>query len=219
MSLPEPPKVELAVVRDRSNDPGPTFLRLKRYELVVVRGGKRSASFVYDVLDRTALDACVMLAHHEEVSPTLGTRRVFVWMRSAIRPPIALRGEHAASAPHSGSLWELPAGLIEPGESAEVAAVRELAEELGFTVAPSAMKRLGPAAYPAPGFVGELHHFFHVRVDPHARVKPAEDGSPLEEDALVVAVPLEEALDACRTGAIHDEKTELALRRLADQLT
>lgn len=216
MPLPEPPKVALAVVRDCSDDPGPTFLRLKRYELVVVRGATKSTSFVYDVLDRTALDACVMLAHHEELSPTLGTRRVFVWMRSAIRPPIALRGDD--KAPHSGSLWELPAGLIEPGESPAVAAAREIAEELGFTVAPSDMVPLGPAAYPAPGFVGELHHFFHVRVDPQTRVTPAEDGSPLEENALVVAVPLEEALDACRTGAIHDEKTELALRRLADQL-
>jgi ADP-ribose pyrophosphatase len=216
VSLPEPPKVELAVVRDRSNDPGPTFLRVKRYELVVVRGGTKSAPFVYDVLDRTALDACVMLAHHEEVSARLGTRRVFVWMRSAIRPPIALRGDD--KAPHSGSLWELPAGLIEPGESAEAAAARELGEELGFEVAPSELKRLGPAAYPAPGFIGELHHFFHVRVDPRKRVKPAEDGSPLEEEALVVAVPLDEALDACRAGTIHDEKTELALRRLADQL-
>jgi ADP-ribose pyrophosphatase len=45
---------------------------------------------------------------------------------------------------------------------------------------------------------------------------PSEDGSPLERGASVVHLPLDELLAACRSGAIEDSKTELALRRFAE---
>jgi ADP-ribose pyrophosphatase len=64
--------------------------------------------------------------------------------------------------------------------------------------------------------VAERHYYFHVSVDPKVRQVPPEDGSPLEEDALIVTCPLADALDHCRAGRIVDAKTELALRRLAD---
>jgi len=48
------------------------------------------------------------------------------------------------------------------------------------------------------------------------RGKPPEDGSPLERLALVSAIALDEALGLARRGAIEDEKTEIALRRLAE---
>ena len=113
-------------------------------------------------------------------------------------------------------MWELPAGLVEPGEEPRDAAVRELEEELGFVVAADDMKPLGAWGYPAPGFVGEKHFFFHCQVDPSTIKPPLGDGSPLEEGALIERVPLKDALAACASGVIRDEKTELALRRLAD---
>lgn len=209
--LPELPSVELEVVRERvAHRDG--FLHVRRLDLDVVHpDGSRSATFAYDVLDRRALDACVIVAHH-----TSAEGRAHVWVRSCVRPPVALRTIEPKS---TGVLWEVPAGLVEPGETPRATAARELAEELGFHVPQDALAPLGDWTTPAPGFVGEVHHYFHVRVDPSSRKDPAGDGSPLEEVALVVDLPLEEALAACARGLIRDAKTELALRRLKDALT
>lgn len=208
MSLPEPPKVELEVVRDRTGEAGPAFLELRRFDLAMRRDGAKSATFTYDLVERRALDACVIVAHHEAGG------RVHVWMRSALRPPVVLRPIPPALR---DPLWEVPAGLIEPGEGPRAAAARELEEEVGFAVAEDTVEPLGAPTLPAPGFIGELHHFFHVEVDPTARREPAGDGSPLEDAAMVVAAPLEDLLAACNDGRILDAKTELALRRLADR--
>lgn len=208
--LPHLERTVLDEVADRSADETRHFLDVRRLDLALVReDGARSVTFRYDIVDRRALDACVMVAH-----AVIG-ETVFVYLRSAVRPPVALR----PIAPKlDGALWEVPAGLIEPGESPQAAARRELEEELGFAVALEALVPLGPPAVPAPGFIGEIHHYFHVRVDPSRRAPPAGDGSPLEDGALVVCVPLDHALAACRAGAIPDAKTELALRRLVEHL-
>jgi ADP-ribose pyrophosphatase len=209
--LPALPVVELDTVRETRLGEG-GFLVLRRMELVAIRDGARSKPFAYDAIDRRAFDASVMIAHHLEGG------RVCVWLRSSLRPPLALRPEIAAGASVAAVMWELPAGLIEPGESPRAAAAREIREELGFEVAEGALHELGSPSHPAPGFIGELHHFFRVEVDPTTRKEPEGDGSPVEADAAIVSVPLEAALAACRNGVIKDEKTELALRRLADIL-
>ncbi len=206
--LPDPPSVALEVVADRSQE-REGFLSLQRYDLVAVQGAVKSRTFPYDTVGRRALDAAVMVAHYAD---RMGTRQVY--LRSALRPPIALR-------PHGGgpaALWEIAAGLIEPGEAPAAAAARELEEELGFHVSVDQMRPLGPHAYPAPGFIAETHYYFHVEVDPAAKKEPEGDGSPLEEAARIIEVPLERALAACRAGEITDAKTELALRRLAEIL-
>jgi ADP-ribose pyrophosphatase len=205
--LPELPKAALDVVADRS-DEREGFLTLRRFELVVLDDGNRSRSFRYDTIERRALDAAIMVAHHEENGAP------HVYLRSAIRPPVALRADRS----HSGVLWEVPAGLIEPGESPAAAAARELEEELGFALSADAMQSLGPTAFPAPGVIGEVHYYFHVRVDPKMQKPPSGDGSPLEDVAQIISIPLDRALAACRAGEIADAKSELALRRLAEIL-
>jgi ADP-ribose pyrophosphatase len=211
--LPELPKITLDVVADRS-DEREGFLTIKRRDLVVVDGTARSRPVRYDVIERRALDAAIIVAHH------LGDGgEAHVYLRSAIRPPVALRPDLAdGTAAPSSVLWEVPAGLIEPGESPIAGAARELEEELGFALAPERLAPLGPEAYPAPAFIGEKHFYFHVRVDPDTRSEPGGDGSPLEEAARIVSVPLARALEACRAGEVTDTKTELALRRLAEIL-
>lgn len=50
--------------------------------------------------------------------------------------------------PPSAGTWSLPGGRIEPGESAETACVREVAEETGLVVA--VVRHVGQVERPAP---------------------------------------------------------------------
>ncbi|MEJ7735258.1 MAG: NUDIX hydrolase [Polyangiaceae bacterium] len=217
--LPPLPPLQLVLIEDRIVGGEGGFMQLRRTRLAVAgAGGAQSKPFVYDTLQRSRLDAVVIAAHFRDPG---GARRVF--LRSALRPPIFLRPAAARPVPEKetlGGLWELPAGLVEEDErSAEglrQCAARELAEELGITVPAERMAQLGPSTFPSPGIIGERHFFFHVEVDPTTRGVPSEDGSVLEQGAVVTDVAVEEALALARRGEIEDAKTELALRRLAE---
>lgn len=195
------------------------FLRVKRQRLRArFPDGSLSEEFVYDQVVRDALDAVVMAAHF-----LAADGREHVFLRSALRPPAALRPLESRPVPEKpslGHLWELPAGLVEVSEQSEeglrACACRELDEELGLLVPPENMLPLGPSTFPAPAVIGERHFYFHARVDPSLQRPPRGDGSPLERHAAIVALPLEEALDRVRAGDIEDAKTEIALRRLAE---
>lgn len=211
------PELGLELVEDISPRSADGFLRLVRRRLRVrYPDGTRSAEFVYDEVDRRALDAVVIAAHFQRGG------EVWVYLRSALRPPLYFRDARRSPVAESGTggLWELPAGLVEPDEETPAgvreAARRELAEELGFTVESSELVPLGPSTLPCPGVIGERHFFFHVRVTPEHRSEPTLDGSALECFGSVVALPLSRCLAACRTGQIEDGKTELALRRLSE---
>jgi ADP-ribose pyrophosphatase len=180
--------------------------------------GELSEPFAYDTVHRTRLDAVVIAAHFRAPD---GRRHVY--LRTALRVPVATRPEEARpvpEAPDLGSLWELPAGLVEEHERSPEGLLRcvqrELSEELGFDVDPADVKPLGPSSFPAPGMIGERHFYFHVEVDPAARKTPTEDGSPLERHAAIASAPLAELLDLARSGGLEDAKTELALRRLVE---
>jgi ADP-ribose pyrophosphatase len=206
--LPPAPSFRLTVVADRTAHAAASggFFNVRRLDLALqFPDGTTSAPFSYDVGAREALDAVVIFAHF---SSRDGRRHVY--LRSAMRPPCALR---PLPPHHDGVLWELPAGLVEPGEDPADSAARELGEELGFEAPSSALRPLGHWTFPSPGIIGERHLFFEVEVDPSARRTPTEDGSALEHSAAILALPVTEALDHCRSGAIVDAKTELALRR------
>ena len=214
LSLPD---LELELLEDLSPADPQGFLRLLRRRLRVrLADGSQSPPFVYDEIDRRAVDAVVLAAHFERDAEH------WVYLRSALRPPLWFRNPESGRAPahERAPNWELPAGLIEPDEPGELgvlrAARRELLEELGFEAKESDFRALGPAGWPCPGVLGGKHFFLHIEVQPAARTEPVLDGSVLERYGRVLALPLSRALDFCRSGDISDIQTELALRRLAE---
>jgi ADP-ribose pyrophosphatase len=100
--------------------------------------------------------------------------------------------------------WELPAGLIDPGESALEAAARELAEEanLAGTLVPVA------AAYVSPGFTDELVHLFEAR-----DLRPAA-GTPDDDEELEIEWRAPQAVwdDATRGAVTTSMVTLLGIR-------
>src|SRR4051794_6547453 len=107
------PKILLEQVADVSPVAPAGFLRLRRRRLVArYPDGSVSPEFVYDEVDRHAIDAVIIAAHFEQD----GAR--WVYLRSALRPPLFFRDPSRSPVAEqgTGALWELPAGLIEPGE-------------------------------------------------------------------------------------------------------
>lgn len=217
--IPPPPPVRLKLVHDQSPKAEPGFLRLVRRQLVAIDAqGNQSQPFVYDEIDRNAIDAVVIAAHYNDIA---GNTRVY--LRSAARPPVLLRPVERNVSPSYvclDGLWELPAGLVEPDELSEEGirrcAQRELEEELGFAVPVAALAPLGNSTFPCPGVVAERHYYFHVTVSPNERSAPTLDGSALEHLGAIIDVSLKDALHWCRDGSLEDAKTELGLRRLAE---
>lgn len=223
VELPPLPEVEVRVEEDRS-DEARGFL-WRRSRVIRIRSGAADfGSLVYDEVDRVALDAVVVVPYFTAKGPSGDEREIWVVLRSAVRPPVSLREDARSPLQEPGreGLWELPAGLIEVEEMSAVgikqAAQRELFEETGFAVELEALHQLGPPTYPAPAMVAERHYFFEVEVDPDTRREPALDGSALEAAGVVIAVPLGVLLEAARAGQLGDAKTELGLRRLADEI-
>lgn len=216
--LPPLPSIAIAVVDDvtESSKCSEGFLRVRRRKIALTfSDGRVSPAFPYDEAWRVALDAVTMAAHFVD---DRGVHRVY--LRSAVRPPVALRPEEpVARASRQGGLWELPAGLVEHDEKGEEGlrrcAAREIEEELGLPVALESLVALGPGMFPSPGVIAERIYFYEVVVDPKTLVAPSLDGSPLEEGAEIVAYPLADALLLADEGFFDDMKTELGIRRLA----
>lgn len=210
-----PPDLKLFELADRSPAAPEGFLCLKRRELSVrFPDGTNSQPFLYDEFTRRALDAVVIAAHFQR------NGKPWVYLRSALRPPLAFRRCASADPFGTGVTWELPAGLIEPEETGArgvlLAAARELEEELGFRARPEEFLALGGPVLPCPALIAEQQFFVRVKVNPPDRMAPQLDGSPLEEFGKVIEVSVEDALKQCREGTIGDSKTELGLRRLLE---
>jgi len=104
-------------------------------------------------------------------------------------------------------LWELPAGGIEPGESADAAAARECEEEIGQV--PGRLERLA-SLYPTPGYCDEEMILFRATElhppPPDSPHKPDDD-----EDIEARTVTVAEARMMVARGEIVDMKTAYAL--------
>ena len=105
-------------------------------------------------------------------------------------------------------LWELPAGSVDPGESAEEAARRECHEEIGRL--PDTVVRIG-ALYPTPGYCDEEMVFFRV-----SGLNEAAEPAAVDEDEDIEArtFTLRDARDMVRRGEIVDMKTVVGLQMI-----
>ena len=113
--------------------------------------------------------------------------------------------------PAGQALLEVPAGGIEPGETVEEAAQRELQEETGLRA--GRLFRLG-GFYVSPGYCDEFIHLL-LALD----LTPSPIDGDEDERITVVRLPLEEALRLVELEEIKDSKSIIGLlwadRRLA----
>ncbi len=96
-------------------------------------------------------------------------------------------------------LLEIPAGTLEPGESPEACAQRELEEETGYRA--GQMRKLF-SQYLAPGYSQEVLHVYLAE-----SLQPTRQ--QLDEDELteLVPTPLHQIADMILEGTIKDSKT------------
>lgn len=102
-----------------------------------------------------------------------------------------------------GVVWEIPAGVLEPGEAPEACARRELREETGADA-----DRIEPLTtiFTTPGFTDEQIHLFLATGIRGGTATPNTD--ELIETAVI---PMSRALGMIRDGEIRDGKTIVAL--------
>jgi len=106
---------------------------------------------------------------------------------------------HAGGGMH----YEVPAGVLEPGEAPATCARRELAEEVRLQAG-----RLRPLTmiHTTPGFTDERIHLFVATA-----LSPAQGELDADEYIQVVRMPMGQALQMAAEGRITDAKTICAL--------
>lgn len=103
----------------------------------------------------------------------------------------------------NGYLYEIPAGRLDPGESPEECAKRELREETGYS---ANQIQLLTTIYTTPGFTDETIHIFMV-----AGLTVGVANLEPDEFVELQSIPLSRAIAMVRSGEIMDAKTAMGL--------
>jgi ADP-ribose pyrophosphatase len=101
------------------------------------------------------------------------------------------------------SLWEVPAGKLDPGEDSRSCAMREMQEETGYRA--ESLEKIG-SILTTPGFSDERIDIFVAR-----GLTKSERSLDPDEFIEVVPVPFAAALEMIERGDIEDSKTVAAL--------
>ena len=120
-------------------------------------------------------------------------------------PQVLLLRQYRYAA--GGPIWEVPAGVLEPGETPESCARRELTEETGARA--EHMDHL-TTIFTTPGFTDEKIHVFVATGLSVGEPRPMSD-----EFLEVEARPFSKVLEMIRDQEIVDAKSMVALLYLA----
>lgn len=120
-----------------------------------------------------------------------------------------------ASRPNQKAwVWEIIAGLVDPGETPIEAAYRETLEESGYRV--KQLEHLY-TFYSSIGISNESISIFYGQVSDADKM---ETGGGLEEeneDIRIHEIPISQLVDMLRQGEIKDSKTIIAIQWLASK--
>jgi len=137
-----------------------------------------------------------------------GTREYVVHQGAAVVIPILDDGklifERQFRYPLVRAMLELPAGKIDPGESALATAVRELLEETGYSA--RNWRHLG-VVHPCVGYSSERIEIFLAQGLSRESEQQLDQGEFLD----LLYFDLDEAIQLVRNGEITDGKTTTAL--------
>ncbi|MCH8938138.1 MAG: NUDIX hydrolase [Gemmatimonadetes bacterium] len=120
-------------------------------------------------------------------------------------PQILLLRQYRYAA--GGVLWEIPAGVLEPGEDPQDCARRELREETGATAQEI---RFLTSVFTTPGFTDERIHLFLA-----TGLSVADQHLETDELIEVATRPLSAVLEMIKDGEIADSKTIVAVLYVA----
>jgi ADP-ribose pyrophosphatase len=116
-------------------------------------------------------------------------------------PEVVLIRQYRYAA--NGYLYEIPAGRLNPDESAEQCADRELREETGYSA--GRLRQL-TTIYTTPGFTDERIHLFVAEDLSNGVATPEAD-----EFMELHQIPLSQAIAMVHSGEIVDSKTAIGL--------
>lgn len=199
------------------------FLAIRRLTMAnVLEDGSRSRPYLVDYVVRPKGSDAVVVGIFAR-----GPRGIEVLIRAGLRPPISIgRGGPGIPIPDARPYLFFPecvAGILEDEDVGEEGIRRraaiEVLEEAGYEVRPEDVVHLGAGCFPSPGSMIEKFWLTAVEVIDRTAVRsPPGDGSPMEDDARIEWMGLNDAIEACVEGRIEDAKTEIVLRRLAARL-